>query len=129
MVTRLKLVDMAEFLRKTMVNYNGIKIRGNQNFILFTHKGKTAEVPVDKVTADRISKYISLICPPMSLYMYNDDSVGEHDIKCSVCGRVITLNESSYVEQKPDESTAGDKTYKICHIHQHCAENKSTAGK
>lgn len=51
-----------------MIIFNGIKIVDKIKMICFINdKNAKIEVPIDDITADRISKYLSRISPPDQL--------------------------------------------------------------
>ena len=54
---------MEKLLTHSVIVYNGIKTKNNIPFISFKNdEGYIVEIPIDLITADRISKYLGKIC-------------------------------------------------------------------
>jgi hypothetical protein len=66
--------------------FGGLKTKNNINYIVFTNsENVSVEIPIEKVSADRIEKYLSRICPAS---VEKPNPSPDNDIRrCSICLR------------------------------------------
>ena len=76
--------------------FGGLKVRNNINYIVFVNsENVNVEIPIEKVSADRIEKYLCRICPS-SEYKTKEET---EDL-CHICLKQIGSEEDITITTK-----------------------------
>ena len=93
--------------------FGGLKTKNNIDYIVFINsENVSVEIPIEKVSADRIEKYLSRICPPP----INDTIFAEKPVGCAICMENFVNGED--IETTTILNKDGSKEY--TYVHSDC---------